>query len=57
MSDHAGDRPPQAECWPTWHQARRKDAIAALGAMGIVAVAGDRQLALPKSRNQNHAWH
>jgi hypothetical protein len=24
-----------AECWPTWHQARRADAIAALLAMGI----------------------
>jgi hypothetical protein len=24
-----------AECWPTWHQARRAEAIAALRAMGI----------------------
>ena len=24
-----------AECWPTWHQARRADAIAALKAMGL----------------------
>jgi hypothetical protein len=24
-----------AKCWPSWHQARRVEAIAALGAMGI----------------------
>src|SRR5262249_36170776 len=24
-----------AECWPTWQQARRADAIAALAAMGV----------------------
>ena len=26
-----------AECWSGWHRARKTDAIAALGAMGIVA--------------------
>lgn len=25
------------ECWPGWHEARRADAIAALGAMGIAS--------------------
>jgi hypothetical protein len=25
-----------AECWSSWHRARKTDAIAALGAMGIV---------------------
>jgi hypothetical protein len=26
-----------AECWSSWHRARKTDAIAALGAMGVVA--------------------
>jgi hypothetical protein len=30
-----------AECWGAWHEARRMAAIAALGAMGIVAIVDD----------------
>ena len=32
-----------AECWPGWHQVRQADAIAALGATGIMAAISSDQ--------------